>query len=474
MLSSDGSPYEKRIDAKGRVLSDECIADEVPFEKLPEGWAWARLSDVASFGGGKTPPTNDKSNYAENGVLWVTSKDMKRERIDSTLLTLSQKGASGLVLYDAGCIVMVTRSGILRRLLPVSILDKPATVNQDQKVIIPVDSSLSEWLLRCFQGYDPRIRSKYGKDDTTVESIVFDKVREMLLPLPPLAEQRRIVERVDALMPLVEGYGALEDAREELDAALPGRLRKSVLQMAVQGKLAPQDPADEPASALLERIREQRRRLVAEGKMKAPKGGESVVFAGSDGRRYEKRVDARGRESEPVCIEDEISFEIPDSWEWARLGSLCDFGKCQNVDYENVAEGVWNLDLEDIEKDSGVVVRKKRKLANERGSTKHIFASGMVLYSKLRPYLNKVIVADENGVCSSEILTLDFSQLNNEFAQLVLMEPGFVNYAKESSYGVKMPRLGVDDGKHWLVAVPPLAEQCRIVSAFKAYVSNEF
>ena len=98
----------------------------------------------------------------------------------------------------------------------------------------------------------------------------------------------------------------------------------------------------------------------------------------------------------------------------------------------------------------------------------------MVLYSKLRPYLNKVIVADENGVCSSEILTLDFSQLNNEFAQLVLMEPGFVNYAKESSYGVKMPRLGVDDGKHWLVAVPPLAEQCRIVSAFKAYVSNEF
>ena len=321
-IGSDGSPYEKRIDAKGRVLSDECIADEVPFDKLPEGWAWARLSDVASFGGGKTPPTNDKSNYAENGVLWVTSKDMKRERIDSTLLTLSQKGASGLVLYDAGCIVMVTRSGILRRLLPVSILDKPATVNQDLKVIIPVDSSLSEWLLRCFQGYDPRIRSKYGKDGTTVESIVFDKVREMLLPLPPLAEQRRIVERVDALMPLVEGYGALEDAREELDAALPGRLRKSVLQMAVQGKLAPQDPADEPASALLERIREQRRRLVAEGKMKAPKGGESVVFAGSDGRRYEKRVGARGRESEPVCIEDEIPFEIPDNWEWARFTNI--------------------------------------------------------------------------------------------------------------------------------------------------------
>ena len=123
-------------------------------------------------------------------------------------------------------------------------------------------------------------------------------------------------------MPLVEEYGDLEDAREELDVALPARLRKSVLQMAVQGKLVPQDPADEPASALLERIREHRRQLIAEKKMKATKGGESVIFRGSDGRRYEKRVDAKGRESEPACIEDEIPFDIPDSWEWVRFSML--------------------------------------------------------------------------------------------------------------------------------------------------------
>ena len=123
-------------------------------------------------------------------------------------------------------------------------------------------------------------------------------------------------------MPLVEECGKLEDVREELNAELPDRLRKSVLQMAVQGKLVPRDPADEPASVLLERIREHRRQLVAEKKMRAPKGGESVIFRGSDGRRYEKRVDAKGRESDPTCIEDEIPFDIPDSWEWARLESI--------------------------------------------------------------------------------------------------------------------------------------------------------
>ena len=170
-------------------------------------------------------------------------------------------------------------------------------------------------------------------------------------------------------MPLVEEYGGLEDAREALDAALPGRLRKSVLQLAVRGGLVPQDPADEPASALLERIRGQRRKLVAEKKMKAPKGGESIIFAGSDGRRYEKRADAKGRESEPVCIEDEIPFETPEGWEWARLGSLCDFGACRNIDYKDAAEGVWNLDLEDIEKDLGSIVTKKAQ--GQRGKRQH-------------------------------------------------------------------------------------------------------
>ena len=476
-IGSDDSPYEKRVDAKGRVLSDECIADEVPFEELPGGWAWARLSAIATFGGGKTPSTNDKSNYSDNGILWITSKDMKRDRIDSTLTTLSDKGASGLTLYGKDCIVMVTRSGILRRLLPVAILDRPATVNQDQKVILPNDTSLSEWLLCFFKGSDQRIRSDFGKDGTTVESIVFDKVKEMLVPLPPLAEQRRIVERVNDLMPLVEEYGGLEDAREKLDGALPARLRKSLLQMAVQGKLVPQDSADEPSSALLERIRGQRRQLVAEKKMKAPKGGESVIYTGSDGRRYEKRVDAKGRESEPSCIEDEIPFDIPETWAWARLGSIV-----YNRGQKKPTSDFCYIDISSIDNENQKLGSEDTilKAAKAPSRARKIVVRGDVLYATVRPYLHNACVIDRDfkfePIASTGFAALSCPQgLDSCYLLNYLVSPRFDEYANdnENSKGVAYP--AINDARLYraLVPIPPINEQKRIVEKLRVVLTNQ-
>ena len=460
------------MDAKGRVLSNEYIADEVPFEELPGGWAWARLSAIATFGGGKTPSTNDKSNYSDNGILWITSKDMKRDRIDSTLTTLSDKGASGLTLYGKDCIVMVTRSGILRRLLPVAILDRPATVNQDQKVILPNDTSLSEWLLCYFKGSDQRIRSDFGKDGTTVESIVFDKVKEMLVPLPPLAEQRRIVERVNDLMPLVEEYGGLEDAREKLDGALPARLRKSLLQMAVQGKLVPQDSADEPASALLERIRGQRRQLVAEKKMKAPKGGESVIYTGSDGRRYEKRVDAKGRESEPSCIEDEIPFEIPKGWEWARLESVARIMGGATPDKGNPE--YWNgeiswASMKDIH---GDYLRSTLDTITEAGleskSSISMCAPGdLIVSTRLIP--GKSIVSRIDAAINQDLKVLRLDEFDAVYLHLWFQSQ--LDYFKHIGSGTTVPGIKLGQLASSLIPIPPLPEQRRIVEKVERLAS---
>ncbi len=322
MQTSDGSPYEKRVDAKGRVLSDECIADEVPYEELPEGWVWARLEDCCSVIV-DCPHSTPSYLAVETGYSAIDTNCMDDDWHLTGLRSLSQESYEKRTMRyapQAGDIVF-SREGSIGR----SVILHEGNICLGQRVML---LSCNEVLL--FNRYcQAALSSPYAwklyraaNIGTGVKHINVSMIKTMLVPVPPLAEQRRIVERVDELMPLVEECGKLEDAREEMDASLPGRLRKSVLQIAVQGKLVPQDSADEPASALLERIRGQRRQLVAEKKMKAPKGGESVIFRGSDGRRYEKRIDAKGRESEPACIEDEIPFKIPVGWEWTRLESV--------------------------------------------------------------------------------------------------------------------------------------------------------
>ena len=187
------------------------------------------------------------------------------------------------------------------------------------------------------------------------------------------------------------------------------------------------------------------------------------MFFSEGNSYYEKLPDGR-----VVCIDDEIPFEVPQSWEWIRLGSIVDFSKSGSVKSSIISDDAWILDLEDIEKDSGKLLQKKRMRDLKSKSDKHPFSKGDVLYSKLRPYLNKVIIADEAGYCTTEILSFDFGYIFNRYAQLYLMSPFFVDYAMSDAYGVKMPRLGSKQGNAALMPIPPKSEQIRIVKEVDA------
>ena len=249
----------------------------------------------------------------------------------------------------------------------------------------------------------------------------------------------------------------LLEKKIELDNYLGKQLPKSILQEAIQGKLVPQIAKEGTAKNLLEQIRAEKQKLVKEGKLKKSALNDSVIFKGDDNKYYEKI----GKKI--VCIEDEVPFEIPNSWVWVRLGAIVDFSKNQTISSSMLDMDSWILDLEDIEKDSGRLLQKKRMKDLLSKSDKHLFYKGNVLYSKLRPYLNKVIVADEDGACTTEILAFDFGHIYNKYAQAYLMSPFFVDYANSDSYGIKMPRLGSKKGNNALFPIPPLREQQRIV-----------
>ena len=423
---------------------------------MPDGWAWERLSNLASFSGGKTPSTS-RSEYWDGDILWVTSKDMKSKYITSSQLRLSTLGAEQMQMYQPDTLLLVTRSGILRHTLPVAILKECATINQDLKAIILYMPQLAEYIYVCLKGMETQLLLKYTKSGTTVENVNFDEFQKVLLPIPPIQQIDRIMSSTGSAESVVS---TIEDDKAAL-ADYVIKAKSKILDLAIRGQLVPQDPDDEPASVLLERIRAEKEELIKQGKIKRDKK-ESVIFRGEDNSYYL-------RTGELVeSLEDWDFEELPDSWSVCCLGELCDYGNCTNIDTADIADSAWILDLEDIEKDSGVVLQKVRQGERNAGSTKHRFHKGQVLYSKLRPYLNKVVLADEDGYCTSEILPLEFERnILPQYARYFLMSPAFLRYANKCSYGVKMPRLGTADGKKAIISVPPVKEQKRIIMAIE-------
>ena len=221
------------------------------------------------------------------------------------------------------------------------------------------------------------------------------------------------------------------------------KLRQKILDLAIHGKLVPQDPNDEPASVLLERIKAEKERLIKEGKIKGSKKSAKA----SDTPHYEN-----------------VPFEVPEGWVWVTLGSISNYGTSINVQVEDIDCNEWVLELEDIEKDTAKVIQYLNKKERNINGIRHKFQKGDILYSKLRTYLNKVLVASNNGFCTTEIMPFGtYGILSNEYICHVLRSNYFLDYTLQCGYGVKMPRLSTNDACKGMIPLPPLAEQQRIV-----------
>ncbi|EKO3686611.1 restriction endonuclease subunit S [Vibrio metschnikovii] len=217
------------------------------------------------------------------------------------------------------------------------------------------------------------------------------------------------------------------------------KLRELILELAVRGKLVPQDPSDEPASVLLERIAAEKAQLVKEKKIKKPKA--------------------------LPPINDSKPFQIPNNWGWSQLGFLTNYGVCDKLEPKDTSPSTWVLELEDVEKYTSRLLKKVRFEERVFKSTKNSFQKNDVIYGKLRPYLDKVLVADEDGACTTEMIPIrGYIGLMPEFIRLVLKTPYFIEYANTSTHGMNLPRMGTDKARAALFPLAPLNEQRRIVT----------
>ena len=288
---------------------------DTPFD-IPDSWEWVRFKDLVDYSMGKTPPRKE-TEYWSNGTLpWVSIADLvadgtvtaTKECVNSFAAENTFKGK----ISKAGTLLMSFKLTVGK----VSILGIDAFHNEAIISIYPFvdpDKITTMFLFATLPLLSQSGDTKSAIKGNTLNS---DSLDALLIPLPPIMEQKRIFDKLHELTTPLLDYGAAEQKVTELNVNFPERLKKSILQEAVQGKLVSQDPSDEPAEALLERIRAEKQRLIKEGKIKKDKH-ESIIFR-RDNSHYEK-LDGMER-----CIDDELPFEIPESWAWVRWGAIAE------------------------------------------------------------------------------------------------------------------------------------------------------
>ena len=426
---------------KSAISSDNL--DDVPFE-VPEGWVWCKLSSIASFSGGKTPSTTIKEFWENGSNLWVTSKDMKSVYIYDSLMKISDKALDDMNLYSPDTLLMVTRSGILRHTLPLAILKKPATINQDIKAISFYDKDFVFYIYIVLKANENLILEDYHKDGTTVDSINFDKFIDFPIPLPPLSEQRRIVSEIEKWFGIIDQLESNEaDLRKSIE-----QTKKKVLDLAIHGKLVEQDPNDEPASELLKRIVETHGRASnIDRASKISKGKKSAIS------------------SEEI---DEVPFEVPEGWVWTKFGLISNVvrgGSPRPAGSELYYNGsIPFMKVADITKDDGMFVYSAQSSIKEAGlkKTRLIDVNTLVISNSGAtlgvPKITKFKTTINDGVAAFE----GFADEIKFFAYWYLKT--LTKSLRNIDQGAAQPNLNTDLIKDLFIPLPPLSEQRRIVA----------
>ena len=407
----------------------------MPFD-IPDSWEWVRLGNISSYA-----ETKQKVNAtsADPSIWGLDLEDIEKGGRLLEHKTVGERRAVGdKTVFAKGDILYSKLRPYLLKIL----------VAPDDGICTPEIVPF-----RVYGGIDPNYIVNYLKSpyvDNLINSITYgvkmprvgtETMTSLLVPMPPLEEQRRIVEKIDGVASAISAYDVAYQKTEALNSAFPEALKKSILQEAVQGKLVQQDPSDEPAEALLERIWAEKQRLIKEGKIKKDKH-ESIIFR-RDNSHYEK-LDGVER-----CIDDELPFEIPENWCWCKIGTIFTLQAGKNIQAVEIHENPF---ADSYPCYGGNGIRGYVASSNRTGDYPIIGRQGALCGNINRA--TGEFYATEHAVCVET-----YSQISVAWACLFLTALNLNQYATATA----QPGLAVANINEVYIPLPPLAEQHRIV-----------
>jgi len=302
----DNSYYEKFL-ATGEV---KCIDEEIPFE-IPQGWEWSRMGSIGDWGAGATPAKGNTSYYGGN-ILWLRTGELNNSIVNDTEIKITDKALKecSLRMNKAGDVLIAMYGATIGK---VAIAGCELTTNQACCACTPI-GIFNYYLFYFLMGSQVDFIKK--GEGGAQPNISREKLVAHLMPIPPIQEQHRIVERIKDVLPLTDKYALSQIALDELNRSINDKLKKSILQEAIQGKLVPQISEEGTAQELLEQIKTEKEKLVKDGKLKKSALTDSVIFKGDDNKYYEQV----GKEIKEIT--EEILFNLPDKWQWCRIGTI--------------------------------------------------------------------------------------------------------------------------------------------------------
>jgi len=443
---------KKRLVKEGKLkkkdLEETPISeDEKPFE-IPDSWEWVKLGDITEIARGGSPrPIKDYLTDDPNGLNWIKIGDTDKggKYINSCKEKIKPEGLKKTRMVHPGDFLLTNSMSFGRPY----ITNIEGCIHDGWLMISPYagvfDQSYLYYVLSSAFAHKQFCDKVAG---AVVQNLNSDKVADSIVPLPPLAEQKRIVAKIEELMPKVEAYGKAQEALNKLNEELPERLKKSILQEAITGRLVPQDPNDEPASVLLNRIRKEKKQLVKEGKLKK-----------------------KDLEETPIS-EDEKPFEIPESWEWVRIKTIFDVCSARRVHEKDWrTSGIPFYRAREIGKlaDNGFVDNDlfiDQQLYDEF-SQSGVPKEGDLMITAVGT-LGKVYIVKEGEIFyykDGSVLCMENKwRINPQYAKYVIESPVFINQYIGESQGTTVATLTMVRVNQYLFPLPPLEEQKRIVA----------
>lgn len=424
---------EKKI-KKEKPLSD-IIDDEIPFD-VPESWKWVKVGNVGSWSSGATPSRTNPAYYG-GSIPWLKTGDLNDgfiQEVPEYITDLALEKTS-VRLNPIGSVLMAMYGATIGKL---GILEIPVTTNQACCACIPYAGMNNKYLFY----YLMSMRQSYiGMAEGGAQpNISKEKIVNSLIPLPPAEEQQRIVAKIEELLPYVDRYAAAYEKLEQFSAKFPEDMKKSILQYAIQGKIVEQRPEEGTGEELYQQIQTEKQRLIKEGKIKKEKPLAEIA-------------------------EDEIPFDIPESWKWVRLNTI-GITQTGNTPSKSHPEYI-GIDIPFITPGdilNGQICYSNQALSLLGKNVARVCCAGSIMQVCIGGSIGKAAITDREVTFNQQINVVSPIACVSEYLFAVMQSAYFTTSMKERAGGTATPIINRGLWDALLIPLPPLAEQKRIVA----------